>query len=145
MTDNDSKHPERQWVAQGEPGFPPYIAPFSLGVRTGQMVFTAGQAAVDEKGNIVGIGDVAAQTQKTLENIGAILERLGASFRDVVKVTIWLSHFRDYAAMNEVYARFFPEPRPVRACVRADLAFPELLVEIEATAIVGSGADTATP
>ena len=113
------------------------IGPYSLGVRTGSLVFTAGQVAVDSERNIVGEGDIRAQTEQTLENVSAVLERCGATMRDVVKVTIWLRDFDDYAGMNEVYGRWFEEPEPVRACVRADLVRPELLVEIEATAVVG--------
>lgn len=137
MTNKDLKRVERQWVPAGQGGLPPAIAPFSLGVRVGQLVFTAGQAALDENGKVVGRGDITTQTEKTLENLGGILAQCGASFQDVVKVTIWLTDFKHYAAMNEVYGRFFPEPSPPRACVRADLVWPELLVEIEAIAVVG--------
>lgn len=142
MVSKDMKSSERQWVPGGQGGLPPAIAPFTLGMRAGQMVFTAGQAALDENGKVVGVGDIRAQTRKTLENIGATLEQLGASFKDVVKVTIWLTDFRHYAGMNEVYGSFFPEPRPPRACVKADLVWPELLVEIEAIAVIGSGTTT---
>ncbi len=112
------------------------IGPYSLGVRTGALVFTAGMVPVDFERNIVGAGDIRAQTEQTLRNLNAVLERCGATLRDVVKVTIWLRDFADYAGMNEVYGRWFEEPRPVRACVRADLVQPELLIEIEATAVV---------
>jgi len=127
---------DRRWVAAGQGGLPPAIAPFSLGVRVGQLVFTAGQAALNEKGEVVGKGDITAQTEKTLENLGGILAQCGASFKDVVKVTIWLTDFKHYKAMNKVYGCYFPEPSPPRACVRADLVWPELLVEIEAIAVV---------
>ena len=139
MTSKDVKDLERQWVPGGTGGLPPAIAPYSLGTRVGQLVFTAGQAALDESGKVVGTGDIRAQTMKTLENIGATLERLGASFKDVVKATIWLKDFRHYAGMNEVYGSFFPEPAPPRACVKADLVYPDLLVEIEVIAVIGSG------
>ncbi len=136
MTNKDLKRVDRQWVPAGQGGLPPAIAPFSLGVSVGQLVFTAGQAALDENGKVVGRGDITAQTEKTLENLGGILAQCGASFKDVVKVTIWLTDFKNYEAMNKVYGRFFPEPSPPRACVRADLVWPELLVEIEAIAVV---------
>jgi len=128
--------PGRQWVRGGEDGLPRVIGPYSLGVRTGKLVFTAGQVAVDSERNIVGAGDIRAQTEQTLTNVRAVLERCGARIEDVVKVTIWLRDFDDYAGMNEVYGRWFEEPEPVRACVRADLVQPQLLVEIEATAVV---------
>ena len=130
---------ERVWVRGGEEGLPRVIAPYSLGVRTGSVVFTAGQVPVDSERNVVGVGDIRAQTEQTLTNVSAVLEHCGATMRDVVKVTIWLRDFDDYAGMNEVYGRWFEEPYPVRACVRADLVQPELLVEIEATAVIGRG------
>jgi 2-iminobutanoate/2-iminopropanoate deaminase len=126
----------RRWVRGGEDGLPRVIGPYSLGVRTGALVFTAGMVPVDAERNVVGAGDIRAQTEQTLRNLSAVLERCGAGLRDVVKVTIWLRDFDDYAGMNEVYGRWFQEPEPVRACVRADLVQPELLVEIEATAVV---------
>ena len=129
--------PGRHWVRGGEDGLPRVIGPYSLGVRSGALVYTAGMVPVDSERSVVGAGDIRAQTEQTLQNLSAVLERCGASIRDVVKVTIWLRDFEDYAGMNEVYARWFTEPEPVRACVRADLVQPQLLVEIEATAVVG--------
>jgi 2-iminobutanoate/2-iminopropanoate deaminase len=128
--------PGRHWVRGGEDGLPRVIGPYSLGVRTGRLVFTAGQVAVDSERNVVGPGDIRAQTEQTLSNLRGVLERCGAGIEDVVKVTIWLRDMGDYAGMNEVYARWFSEPEPVRACVRAELVQPQLLVEIEATAVV---------
>jgi 2-iminobutanoate/2-iminopropanoate deaminase len=116
------------------------VAPFSQGVRAGAFVFTAGQGALDEKGQLVGPDDIALQTEQTLSNVRRVLASLGADWSDVVKVTIWLRSFDDYAEFNAVYRRMIPEPWPPRACVRADLVplwDEELLVEIEAMAIVG--------
>ena len=131
--------PERRWVRGGESGLPRVGGPYSLGVSVGNLVFTAGQVPVDAERNVVGVGDIRAQTEQTLQNLAAVLARCGASVRDVVKVTIWLRDFDDYEGMNEVYGRWFGEPEPVRACVRSDLVKPEMLVEIEATAVVGEG------
>jgi 2-iminobutanoate/2-iminopropanoate deaminase len=130
---------DRFWARPGEGGVAPAVAPFSQGVRVGQLVFTAGQASIDAEANVVGVGDVRAQTEQTLRNLSAALERCGASIRDVVKMTIWLRDFNDYAGMNEVYAKWFEPPEPVRACVRSELVFPELLVEMEAVAVVDGG------
>jgi 2-iminobutanoate/2-iminopropanoate deaminase len=127
----------RFWARAGEAGLPPAVAPFSQGVRVGELVFTAGQASIDSEANVVGVGDIRAQTEQTLRNLSAALERCGASIRDVVKMTIWIRDFNDYAGMNEVYAKWFEPPEPVRACVRSELVFPELLVEMEAVAVVG--------
>ena len=135
-TEAPGQAPGRRWVRGGEEGLPRVIGPYSLGVRTGNLVYTAGMVPVDSKRNVVGAGDIRAQTEQTLRNLSAVLERCGAGLSDVVKVTIWLRDFNDYAGMNEVYGCWFGEPEPVRACVRADLVQPELLVEIEATAVV---------
>lgn len=135
--------PDRRWVRGGEEGLPAAAGPYSLGVRCGSIVFTAGQVPVDAERNVVGVGDIRKQTERTLTNLSKVLERCGATLRDVVKVTVWLRDFDDYAGMNEVYGRWFAEPQPVRACVRAELVRPEMLVEIEATAVVGDGAEAA--
>ena len=108
-------------------------------MRVGQLVFTAGQASIDDQANVVGVGDIRTQTEQTLRNLRAALQACGASIRDVVKMTIWLRDFNDYAGMNEVYASWFEPPEPVRACVRSELVFPELLVEMEAIAVVDGG------
>lgn len=125
-----------QFFAPGEGGTPPVKAPLSAAARAGNLVWTAGQLAYDENGDLVGEGDVAAQTEQTLRNVEAALRVAGATMADVVKVTVWLTDTANFAAMNEVYRRWFDEPRPVRACVRADLMGQNLLVEIEATAVV---------
>lgn len=125
-----------QFFAPGEGGTPPVKAPLSAAARAGNLVWTAGQLAYDENGDLVGAGDVAAQTEQTLRNVEAALRVAGATMADVVKVTVWLTDTANFAAMNEVYRRWFDEPRPVRACVRADLMGQDLLVEIEATAVV---------
>ena len=124
-----------QFFASGEGGTPPVKAPLSAAARAGNLVWTAGQLAYDENGDLVGEGDVAAQTEQTLRNVEAALRVAGATMADVVKVTVWLTDTANFAAMNEVYRRWFDEPRPVRACVRADLMGQNLLVEIEATAV----------
>ena len=125
-----------QFFAPGEGGTPPVKAPLSAATRAGNLVWTAGQLTYDENGDLVGAGDVAAQTEQTLRNVDAALRVAGATMTDVVKVTVWLTDTANFAAMNEVYRRWFDEPRPVRACVRADLMGQDLLVEIEATAVV---------
>jgi 2-iminobutanoate/2-iminopropanoate deaminase len=127
----------RRWARGGEDGLPRAVAPFSQGVRVGSLIFTAGQASIDADANVVAEGDIREQTAQTLRNVSLVLEHYGASLRDVVKMTIWLRDFNDYAAMNEVYAEWFEPPEPVRACVRSELVFPTLLVEMEAVAVVG--------
>ena len=107
------------------------------GTRKGSLVFTAGQVAVDTHGDLVGRGDVKAQTRKVLENVKAVLEEGGATLGDVMKTTVFLSNISDFPWMNEVYAEFFGDLKHARSTVQAALVRPEYLVEIEAVAAVG--------
>jgi len=111
------------------------LAAYCHVARKGSMVFTAGMVALDGEGQIVGKGDIAAQTRHVLETLKTALATAGASLKDVVKTTIFLSDFDDYKGMNAVYSEYFGDDPPARACVRADIVLPELLVEIEAVAI----------
>lgn len=110
---------------------------YSQGVAaTGDLVFVAGQVAVDRDGNLVGAGDMRRQTRQTLENVASILAAGGASPADVVKTTVYVTSFEAYKEFDEEYTAFFGDHRPARATVRADLVLPPLLVEIEAIAVV---------
>ncbi len=110
--------------------------PRSCGTRRGPFVFTAGQVAFDSEGKLVGAGDIRAQTRQAMENIKAILEEGGASLLDVMKVNIFIAAGVDKEGMNEIYSQYFPEDPPARTAVTAGLASPEILIEIEAVAIV---------
>ncbi|MFQ5911855.1 MAG: RidA family protein [Nitrospinota bacterium] len=112
-------------------------APYSPGIKKGDFIFTAGQVGQDSGGNLVGIGDAAAQTTQCLKNIQAVLAEAGAGMEDVVKCLVFLSDIRYFQQMNEAYAKFFPGDKPGRSTVEARLARPEMLVEIEAVAYVG--------
>lgn len=108
--------------------------PYSPGARGGNTIFTAGQVAWDEAGQVTGLGDVRAQTVQTLNNVKSVLAEGGAGLGDVVKCNVYLKDMRDFQAMNEVFASFFPTEPPARTTVQAALAEPEMLVEIEAIA-----------
>jgi reactive intermediate/imine deaminase len=111
--------------------------PFSAGVKSGRFVFVAGQVAVDEKGETVGVGDIGAQTRQVLTNIGKVLEAGGATFGDVVKVTVFVTDLSNLAALQAVRPDFFKEPYPASTLVKvAQLINPDWLVEIEAIAMV---------
>ena len=112
--------------------------PYSPGAKGGGMVFTAGQVAWDETGNVTGIGDVRAQTVQTLKNVIAVLEEAGAGLDDVLKCNVYLKDMSDFQIMNEEFARVFPNDPPARTTVQTPLAEPEMLVEIEAVAFVAS-------
>lgn len=110
--------------------------PYSPGTKGGRMVFTAGQVAWDETGEVTAIGDVRAQTVQTLANVKSVLEEGGATLDDVLKCNVYLADMGHFQIMNEEFARVFPKDPPARTTVQAALAEPEMLVEIEAIAYV---------
>ena len=105
---------------------------------TGKMIFVAGQIPLDPvSGEIVGAGDVAAQTQQAIANLTAILVAAGATLESVVKTSVFLKDMNDFAAMNGVYAQHFAEATaPARACVEVARLPKDVLVEIECIAVI---------
>ena len=112
--------------------------PYSPGATGGGFIFTAGQVAWDETGEVTAIGDVAAQTRQTLKNVVSVLHEGGATVDDVLKCNVYLTDMRDFDAMNAEFARVFPNDPPARTTVEARLADATMLVEIEAIAWVES-------
>jgi reactive intermediate/imine deaminase len=110
--------------------------PYSPGTKAGRLVITAGQVAWDENGNVIGSGDVRAQTRQVLRNIESILAEGGATMSDVMECCVYLADIRNFQAMNEEFAKAFPRDPPARTTVQAALAEPEMLVEIKAIAYV---------
>lgn len=117
-------------------GSAPPLAPYSPGAKAGKLICTSGVLALDADGKLIGAGDVGAQTRYVLEAIKRILEAGGATLDDVVQNQIFLTDMKDYAAMNKVYAEFFPKNPPARYCVQAPLVKPEFLVEIASLAVI---------
>ena len=111
--------------------------PLSQATLAGNVLYIGGVVAHDVRGQLVGKGDIRAQTTQVLENIKALVEAAGGTLLDVTRTTIYLTDLANYAGMNEVYGRYFPVDPPSRATVRVDLANPEFLVEIQATAVPG--------
>jgi 2-iminobutanoate/2-iminopropanoate deaminase len=113
---------------------PTAIGPYSPAVRAGQLLFVSGQIPLDPAtGQMVG-GDVAAQTRRVLDNIGALLAAGERSFADVVRTTIFLADMNDFAAVNEVYGQYFSEPYPARATVQVARLPKDARVEIDVIA-----------
>lgn len=107
---------------------------YSQGIRAGDFVYTAGQGPIDPvTGSVVGV-TIEDQTERTIENIAAILREVGASLADVVKVTVHLADVADFARFNAAYERLLPQPWPVRTTVGSILI--GILVEIDAVAYV---------
>lgn len=115
-------------------GSPPPLAPYSPGIRADNVVYVSGMLAMDVSGKTVGVGDVRAQTRQVLESVKSVLTAAGGSLANVTYNMIFLKDLADYAAMNEVYAQYFPSQPPARFCIRADLVRPEFLVEVTSIA-----------
>lgn len=111
--------------------------PLSQATLAGNLLFIGGAVAMNAQGEIVGKGDIRAQTRQALENIKALVETAGGTLRDVTKTTVYLTDLANYAGMNEVYRTYFPTEPPARATVRVELANPDFLVEIEGAAVLG--------
>lgn len=116
---------------------PAAVGPYSQGVVIDGWVWTAGQIALDpETGEMVG-SDAATQADRALRNVKAILEAAGSGLDRVVRATVYLDDMDDFAAVNEVYAGYFGESPPARACVEVSRLPLGALVEIDAIARVG--------
>ncbi len=112
------------------------IGCYSHAKRIGPFVAIAGMASLDAAGKVVGPGDIRAQTRQTLTLIKAALATCGATLDDVIKFTVHLVNYDDYAGMNEVFRAFFPKNPPPRATLSCPLILPEFLIEIETLAVV---------
>jgi 2-iminobutanoate/2-iminopropanoate deaminase len=118
---------------------PAPVGPYNQAIAaSGQLVFVAGQIAIDPRlGDVVYTDDVKKQTEQVMANLEAILTAAGATFDDVVKTTVFLADMNDFAAVNAVYAKYFPEnTAPARACVQVSRLPKDVLVEIEAIAVI---------
>lgn len=120
------------------PDFAAPTGPWSPGVKAqpGEMLFIAGCVSIDEDGNVVAPGDVAAQTHQVMKNFQAVVAAAGMTMSDVVKITNYLVDVRDYPAMAAVRQQYLQEPYPASTMVEVTgLLYPGLLVEIEGIAI----------
>jgi 2-iminobutanoate/2-iminopropanoate deaminase len=120
--------------AVSSPDAPKAIGPYSQAVRAGQLLFVSGQVPLDPAtGEMVG-GDIAAQTRRVCDNLGAVLKAANRSFADVVRTTIFLADMNDFAAVNQVYGTYFSEPYPARATVQVARLPKDARVEIDVIA-----------
>jgi len=119
------------------PNAPAAIGPYSQAVVSNGFAFLSGQIPLDPAtGQLSEARDIAAQTQRVLENLRAVLEACGSSFSKVVKTTVYLKDMGEFALMNEVYARYFPKDAPARATVEAARLPRDVRVEIDCIATV---------
>ena len=115
---------------------PKPIGPYSQGVKVNGFLYLSGQVALDPRSNEFIGGDIAQQTERVMENIRAILEAGGSYLHHVVKTTVFLKDLKDFAAMNEVYGRYFKAAPPARSTVEVARLPKEALVEIEVIAVL---------
>jgi 2-iminobutanoate/2-iminopropanoate deaminase len=114
---------------------PRAIGPYSQAIVAGKLVFTAGQIALDPGTMELVGGDVAAQTDRVLQNVAAVLEAAGSSLGHVIKTTVYLLDMGDFAKMNEVYTRHFGDHRPARSTVAVAGLPKQARVEIDTIAV----------
>lgn len=115
---------------------PAALGPYSQAIKVGEFVYASGQVAIDPAtGEFIG-GGIAEQTDRVLKNLSAVLEAAGSSLDQVVKTLVFLADMNDFAAMNEVYGKFFPGAPPARSTVQAARLPKDARVEIEAVAVV---------
>ena len=115
---------------------PAPVGPYNQAIATrGELIFVAGQIPLNAQGEMVGDDDIKTQTEQVMNNLKAILTEAGVDFSAVVKTSVFLSDLNNFVPMNEVYAKYFPENPPARACVEVARLPKDVLVEIECIAV----------
>ncbi len=117
------------------PDAPKAIGPYSQGIRANGFIFVSGQVAIDPATQQVISGDVAAQTARVIQNLSEILEAAGSGLGKVVRTTVFLKNMNDFAAMNEVYGKYFSASPPARSTVEVSRLPKDVLVEIDVIAL----------
>jgi len=120
------------------PGAPKAIGPYSQAVVYNGLAYLSGQIPLDPVTGQIVEGDIAAQTERVLENLKAVLEACGSSFEQVLKTTVYIKDMGDFPRVNEIYARYFTVNSPARATVEVARLPKDVRVEIEAVAIAGA-------
>jgi 2-iminobutanoate/2-iminopropanoate deaminase len=115
---------------------PAAIGPYSQGVVVNGLLFTAGQIAIDPVTGQVVAGNVGAQTERVMANLAAVLATVDASWKDVVKTTVYLHDMADFPVVNEIYGRALGDARPARSTVQVSALPRGVLVEIDAVVAV---------
>jgi 2-iminobutanoate/2-iminopropanoate deaminase len=118
-----------------------WLEPYKIALawRVGDLIFTSGQAAITEQGEIVGLGDFDAQVEQTMANVKRVLELSGSSMQDIVKVNIYVTDMTNFPKVLELREKYFSYPWPADTIVEVtSLAIPGLMIEVDATAVVSS-------
>jgi 2-iminobutanoate/2-iminopropanoate deaminase len=114
---------------------PQAIGPYSQAIKAAGLVFTSGQVALDPATQQVITGDIAAQTDRVMKNLSGVLQASGSSLEKVLRCTVFLKNMGDFAAMNEVYGRYFSKTPPARSTVEVARLPKDVLVEIDVIAL----------
>ncbi len=114
---------------------PQAIGPYSQAIRAQGLIFTSGQIPLDPATAQIAAGDISAQTDRVLKNLAAILQASGSSLEKVLRCTVFLKNMGDFAAMNEVYGRYFKQSPPARSTVEVARLPKDVLVEIDVIAL----------
>jgi len=114
---------------------PQAIGPYSQAIKANGFIFTSGQIAIDPSTQQLLEGDVTAQTDRVLRNVSAILEAAGSSLAKVVRTSVFLKNMNDFAAMNQVYGKYFASAPPARSTVEVARLPKDVLVEIDVIAL----------
>ncbi len=112
------------------------VGPYSQAIKTGELIFVAGEKGIDPATGTIVSGGIAAETRQTLENIAAILEAAGATMDHAVRTVVYMTDISEFAEMNAVYAEYFPNDPPGRSCVQVVALPAGANVEIEVTAVL---------
>jgi len=118
------------------PGAPKAIGPYSPAIQAGNLLFLSGQIPVDPATGSVVAGDITSQTDQVMRNITALLAAAGATFKHVVRTTVFLADMEDFAAMNAVYGRFVADPPPARSTVQVARLPRDARIEIDVIAVL---------
>lgn len=116
------------------PNAPAAIGPYSQGIIAGDMLYASGQIPIIPATGEIAEGDITVQAEQSLKNVGEILKEAGASYENVVKTTCFLADMADFAAFNEVYAKYFTTNPPARSCVAVKTLPKNVLCEVEVIA-----------
>ncbi|WP_413734410.1 pyrimidine utilization protein C [Sodalis sp. RH21] len=116
------------------------LAPYVPGTLADGVVYVSGTLPLDKNNNVVYVGDAAAQARHVLETIKSVIETAGGTMSDVTFNSIFITDWADYAAINEVYASYFPGDKPARFCIQCGLVKPDAKIEIASIAHLGIGA-----